>query len=107
MGTKITIATDEDEEDTKVMKPFMAKNRKCRDIIFLFLFAIFWAGMIILAFSAVKRGDPRRLVVPMDYMDNFCGFDNSNSSDSATDTTYKNRTATPYLYYFDLTSSAY
>lgn len=33
------------------------RNRKCRDFIFLVLFAVFWAGMAIVAVIAVKNGN--------------------------------------------------
>ncbi len=35
-------------------------RRKCRDLLFLLLFILFWAGMIVVAVKAVEKGDPRR-----------------------------------------------
>ena len=32
------------------------RNRKCRDFIFLVLFALFWVGMILVAYTAVQNG---------------------------------------------------
>lgn len=40
----------------------MEKNRKCRDVIFLILFVIFWLGMAIVATNALRNGDPTRLM---------------------------------------------
>lgn len=33
------------------------RNRKCRDFFFLVLFAVFWAGMAIVAVIAVQNGN--------------------------------------------------
>jgi hypothetical protein len=38
------------------------RKRKCRDIIFLILLAIFWVGMIIVAITAVQNGNLARLL---------------------------------------------
>jgi hypothetical protein len=40
----------------------MEKDRKCRDVIFLILFFIFWGGMAIVATNAMRNGDPARLM---------------------------------------------
>ena len=34
-------------------------NRRCRDLIYLILFAAFWAGMLYVAYLAFKRGMSR------------------------------------------------
>lgn len=38
----------------------VVEDRKCRDILFLILFVLFWIGMIIVAGNAFAKGDPRR-----------------------------------------------
>jgi hypothetical protein len=38
------------------------KKRKCRDFIFLVLFAVFWAGMAIVASIAVQNGNLAKLL---------------------------------------------
>jgi hypothetical protein len=38
------------------------RNRKCRDFIFLVLFALFWVAMAIVAATAVKNGNLARLL---------------------------------------------
>lgn len=42
------------------------ESRSCTDLIFLILFIAFWAGMISIAFIAIKRGQPNRLASPFD-----------------------------------------
>ncbi len=42
------------------------ESRRCRDILFLILYIIFWAGLILIATVAVKNGDPKRLASPFD-----------------------------------------
>jgi len=34
--------------------------RKCRDVFFLLLFIVFWAGMFVIAWSATTNGEPYR-----------------------------------------------
>jgi hypothetical protein len=36
-------------------------NRKCRDVIFLLLFVLYWAGMFVVAQSGISNGDIRQL----------------------------------------------
>jgi hypothetical protein len=38
----------------------VVEDRKCRDILFLILFVLFWIGMVIVAGNAFAKGDPRR-----------------------------------------------
>ena len=37
-------------------------RRICRDIIFLIIFAAYWIGMFIVCTTAIKNGDPSRLM---------------------------------------------
>lgn len=37
------------------------KKRKCRDVVFLVLFLLYWVGMFIVAASAAQNGDLTRL----------------------------------------------
>lgn len=43
------------------------------DFICLFLFAMFWVGMVVIACFAVWSGNPYTLIAPTDYQDNICG----------------------------------
>lgn len=74
------------------------KKRHCRDVIFLILFVAYWVGMWIIAAVAVPAGDPTRLTVPRDSLDQFCGLNNSeiSSTDSTMDLTDR-----PFLYYIN------
>jgi hypothetical protein len=38
------------------------QDRKCRDFIFIIIFAIFWAGMFVVCSTAVSNGAPYTLV---------------------------------------------
>jgi hypothetical protein len=62
MPKKFAVSTEDEERPAVAVKSFMNTNRKCRDIPFLVLFLVFWAGMVIVAINATKQGDPRRLV---------------------------------------------
>jgi hypothetical protein len=35
----------------------MVENRKCRDVLFLLVFAAYWAGMFVVAGIAFQQGD--------------------------------------------------
>lgn len=54
----------------------ISEGRKCRDIPFLLLFLLMWAGMVVVAAFAISEGDPLRILLPMDYLGNFCGRNN-------------------------------
>lgn len=91
-------------------KSGLEKNRKCRDVPWLILFLVFWVGMAVVAYSAILNGDPRKIIVPMDYLGNFCGLSNANSTSNSTVNAYADQSARPYLYYFDpvlLTKASY
>ncbi|KAI8912478.1 plasma-membrane choline transporter-domain-containing protein, partial [Gorgonomyces haynaldii] len=65
--------------------------------------------MFIVAYSAVKNGDIRQLTVPKDYLGNYCGVNNTITTNS-TQANYADQTSRPYLYYFNpvqLTSGLY
>ncbi|KAH6585649.1 hypothetical protein BASA61_006766 [Batrachochytrium salamandrivorans] len=83
-------------EGTIVPQPRVVVKRKCRDIVFLIIFIAYWVGMAIVAQSAIASGDPRRLIAPIDYLDEYCGANNSMTNSSLYDLTSK-----PYLYYID------
>jgi hypothetical protein len=76
----------------------IAKNRKCRDVPWLIVFFLFWIVLALIAYTAVKNGDPRKIMLPVDYLGNFCGVNNTASGNS---TAYLDQSAKPYLYYFD------
>nr|KAJ3422399.1 hypothetical protein HK105_008263 [Polyrhizophydium stewartii] len=87
-------------ESEHPVAPIVAK-RRCRDVIFLIIFLLYWAGMAFVAQSAVASGDPKRLVTPTDYLGQYCGYVN------ATATTASDVSAKPYLYYIDPVSLSY
>uniref|UniRef100_A0A803MHC0 Choline transporter-like protein n=1 Tax=Chenopodium quinoa TaxID=63459 RepID=A0A803MHC0_CHEQI len=49
------------------------KNRKCRDIVFLVIFVVFWIAMIVNSSFGFNKGNPKRLVYGLDYEGNLCG----------------------------------
>lgn len=69
-------------------------KRRCRDVFWLLLFAVFWVGMFVIAGFAYQVGDPFRLIYGIDYRGNLCGRPNANEDLSDR----------PYLYYFDISS---
>lgn len=48
-------------------------NRRCRDLLFLVLFAAFWVAMIVNSSFAFNQGNPLRLDYALDYKGNVCG----------------------------------
>ncbi|KAJ3321000.1 hypothetical protein HDV06_004659 [Boothiomyces sp. JEL0866] len=62
MGRKVYPNDDNEEFEEVKVQSFMPKKRYCRDVPFLILFIAFWFGMVIVATSAVKEGDPKRLI---------------------------------------------
>ena len=44
-----------DDQPQKEFGPI--KKRKCRDFVFLVLFALFWVGMIVVAVTAFRNGN--------------------------------------------------
>jgi hypothetical protein len=57
MGNSNSLAVEPSEN----LSQGIQKNRKCRDVVFILLFAIYWVGMFIVCATAVKNGDIRRL----------------------------------------------
>ena len=47
--------------------------RHCNDVLWLVIFALYWVGMLAIAWSAVENGDPRRLVEGLDDENQLCG----------------------------------
>ena len=63
-GTIVPIEEDEEQADNLNLsqQPVITVNRKCRDVGFLLLFALFWAGNVLVGINAVQYGDPKRLM---------------------------------------------
>ncbi|KAJ3183552.1 hypothetical protein HK101_009872 [Irineochytrium annulatum] len=82
--------------DSKQQRPI--DKRSCHDIIFLVVFAVFWAGMVVVARwlqFAFRYGDPSLLLDGQDSFGNYCGGRALNVS------TGVNTTLLPYAYYFN------
>ena len=47
--------------------------RGCTDVLFLILFAVFWAGMILIAIFSLENGRPLLITNGYDYDGNICG----------------------------------
>ncbi|KAL3136905.1 hypothetical protein ABBQ32_006513 [Trebouxia sp. C0010 RCD-2024] len=71
-------------------------NRRCRDLIYLILFAVFWGGMLYVAYLAFKRGKPERLEYAIDSYGNLCGVNNNWDGTGGPDLTSKTK-----LYYLN------
>ncbi|KAI9221283.1 plasma-membrane choline transporter-domain-containing protein [Blastocladiella britannica] len=52
------------------------QGRSCHDIFFMILFVICWAGMVVVAILAFKKGDVNRLRYGSDSWGNLCGVPN-------------------------------
>ena len=55
------------EQNRKTHGP--VKNRKCRDVFFLILFLLFWAGMFWICATAVQNGQITRLLYEFNCID--------------------------------------
>eukprot|EP00042_Codosiga_hollandica_P038302 m.310639 g.310639 ORF g.310639 m.310639 type:complete len:659 (+) comp55355_c0_seq1:221-2197(+) len=58
-------------------KDIMSRGRSCRDVLWIFVFAIFWLGMYLLAAFAFSNGNPKRLLYGVDSFGNICGQNNA------------------------------
>ena len=80
------------EPDQDLANGPMAENRRsCTDILIGILFILFTCGMVAVAIWAFAKGQPRKLLSPIDSDGNFCGY-TANYEDHK------------YLYFSDLTS---
>ena len=70
---------DPDAENPDV-DDFNDVKRSCHDCLFCALFLVFWIGMIAVFWTAVKQGEPKRLLYGVDYEGNVCGVDNSDKA---------------------------
>lgn len=84
------------EEHAK--KPGIKIERSCQDCFFLLLFIAFWIGMIIVAITASRVGQPDRLLYGTDYIGNLCGVDNI-AAGKVPSNFSRDFTSKPYLYY--------
>uniref|UniRef100_H3GJB7 Choline transporter-like protein n=1 Tax=Phytophthora ramorum TaxID=164328 RepID=H3GJB7_PHYRM len=50
-----------------------ASSRKCRDVLCVLFFAVFWVGMIAIAAVGFMHGEPKRLLYGSDYNGSTCG----------------------------------
>jgi len=50
-------------------------RRKCTDIVFYVIFIVFCVGMFIVAIFGWAKGDPKKLLAPVDNDGKFCGVD--------------------------------
>ncbi|CAM9758184.1 unnamed protein product [Scytosiphon promiscuus] len=51
------------------------QSRKCTDIIFTVAIIIMWVTMTAVGISSVQEGDVGKLLAPVDYEGNLCGWD--------------------------------
>lgn len=61
MAKKSNIVHNEEDKKPDEFGPQYA-DRKCRDVFFLILFALFWVGMVVISALAYANGDPRRMM---------------------------------------------
>lgn len=82
-------------------EPGPITKRSPRDILFLILFLLFWAGMFVITGFAIAYGDFRRLSHGTDSYGNLCGNSGNSGFDHAVDAS-----ALPYLFFSDPSSSS-
>lgn len=82
------------------------QSRRCRDVPFIVLFVLYWAGMFIVAQAAVAGSDISQIFTPKDYLGNYCGKNNTDLNSTlltakGIPASYRDQTANPYLYYLN------
>ncbi|THG20382.1 hypothetical protein TEA_013224 [Camellia sinensis var. sinensis] len=60
------------------MGGIIRQHRKCRDLVFLVVFIVFWVGMIVNSSFGFNQGNPLRLNYGLDYKGNVCGDRHAN-----------------------------
>ncbi|PNH05032.1 Choline transporter-like protein 2, partial [Tetrabaena socialis] len=77
----------EPDDLTRLHLQGLVINRRCRDILCLLLFIVFWAGMFVICGIAFKEGEPNRLIYGVDSYGMTCGSKNTffNASFDLTD----------------------
>lgn len=59
------------------------------DVLCLFLFVMFWVGMVVIACFGVWSGNPLSLILPTDYQDNICGYEKGSGNHNLWDLSTK------------------
>ncbi|TPX36952.1 hypothetical protein SmJEL517_g00954 [Synchytrium microbalum] len=93
-GAVSPVSAEPPRYDPEVIGP--QANRRCRDIIFLALFIVYWVGMFVVAALAIRTGNPQKLIAPTDSKGQYCGWNNALINSSLADLTNY-----PYLYYIN------
>jgi len=81
----------------------IVQQRRCRDVVFLFLFFCYWVVMFYLAYVAIgtdKAGNPNKLIWPKDSLGYYCGYNNKNAGG------WNDYSSLPYLYYVNPTEAS-
>ncbi|DBA72774.1 hypothetical protein WJX79_010106 [Trebouxia sp. C0005] len=84
------------QEPVSDTEQVISTHRRCRDLIYLILFAAFWGGMVYVAYLAFHRGKPERLEYGVDSYGNLCGVKNDWDGTGGPDLTLKTK-----LYYLN------
>lgn len=74
-STSVTPSKDEGKNRLE------AEERRCKDLLFLLLFVIFWGGMIYIAAFGFTHGKAARLLYGLDSHGYTCGVKNDNGPD--------------------------
>jgi len=95
MGKKRVVEVDvAAPEDDHAPAP-KQMSRRCRDVFWLFVYLLCFAGMVTVTVYAIKGGDVRRLKYGRDSEGNLCGAEKGMDSN-------RNLTGQEQLYYFNL-----
>eukprot|EP00227_Mantoniella_beaufortii_P011672 CAMPEP_0197577324 /NCGR_PEP_ID=MMETSP1326-20131121/1998_1 /TAXON_ID=1155430 /ORGANISM="Genus nov. species nov., Strain RCC2288" /LENGTH=699 /DNA_ID=CAMNT_0043140379 /DNA_START=89 /DNA_END=2188 /DNA_ORIENTATION=+ len=83
--------------DEPVSDQGLKESRRCTDVLFCLIFALFWVGMVIIGATALSEGDPNLLYYGFDSSGYLCGTGNklwpSDAANATTNATV-NTTAT-------------
>ena len=76
------ISPEEHAANPRVVHEYdgMIKRRKTTDVLFLILIGLMWAAMTYVGYTGLRSGDPYRVLGPIDYQGNVCGYEASQSS---------------------------
>ena len=78
VGASTSVTTASKEEGKNRLE---AEERRCKDLLFLLLFVIFWGGMIYIAAFGFTHGKAARLLYGLDSHGYTCGVKNDNGPD--------------------------
>ncbi|XP_046365305.1 choline transporter-like protein 1 [Haliotis rufescens] len=93
---------DHDYRDEKGVLSSPTRKRGCTDMLALFVFFLFWAGMIFIAAFSITKGDAFRLAYGYDSYGNTCDEDNTDKAIPNIEHSGLNLKGKSYVFFMDV-----